>query len=262
MRPNAMRERWASGEAAIGVWVTVPSTITAQAVTGERFDYACVDLQHGAIDYQAAVPLFQTIELGPATPINRVPWNEPGIIGKSLDAGSMGVVVPMVNTREQAEAAVYSSRYPPEGGRSHGPVRAAMAHGGTYWKDANDAVSVIVMIETVEALQNADEILSTPGVDACYVGPADLSRSLGLPPGNNDDEPAFMEAMEAIVASCQRNGVVPGCHTVSELTAKRLEMGFRMITVTSDLVALRRGLTDEIASADSAGSEGGGGSMY
>ena len=246
MRPNAMKDRFDSGEPAIGVWITAPCTITTQAVTGETFHYACVDLQHGAIDYQAAVPILQTIELGPATPITRVPWNEPGIIGKVLDAGSMGVIVPMVNTRAQAEAAVFASRYPPVGGRSHGPVRAALAHGADYWRDANDAVSVIPMIETVEALTNADDILSTPGVDACYVGPADLSRSLGLAPGNNDDEPAFVDAMVAIADACKRHGVVAGCHTVAELTERRLEMGYQMITVTSDLVALRRGLASEL----------------
>lgn len=261
MRPNAMKDRFDSGETAIGVWITAPCTITTQAITGATFHYACVDLQHGAIDYQAAVPILQTIELGPATPITRVPWNEPGIIGKVLDGGSMGVIVPMVNTRAQAEAAVFACRYPPAGGRSHGPVRAALAHGADYWRDANDAVAVIPMIETVEALANADDILSTPGVDACYVGPADLSRSLGLPPGNNDDEPTFVDAMVAIADACERNGVVAGCHTVAELTERRLEMGYQMITITSDLVALRRGLAGELDLLAGAGGAGDG-SMY
>lgn len=257
-----MRDRWESNEAAIGVWITSPGVVATQMLTGSRFDYACVDLQHGVIDYQEMVPLLQAIELGPATPISRVPWNEPGIIGKSLDAGSMGVIVPMVNTRAEAEAAVFAGRYPPDGGRSHGPVRAAIAHGAQYWSEANAEISVIVMIETVEALNNVDEILSTPGVDACYVGPADLSRSLGLPPGNNDDDAAFTDALAAIVVSCRRHGVVPGCHTSAELTAKRLEMGFRMITITSDLVALGRGLTAEFVLADDPAGEGGDGKMY
>lgn len=259
MRPNALRQRWEAGEPALGMWLSSPGSIAAQILTAERFDYACVDLQHGALDYPDLVSLFGAIELGPATPINRVPWNEPGIIGKSLDAGSLGVIVPMVNTRADAEAAVFAARYPPEGGRSHGPVRAVVAHGPDYWRDGNGEVAVIVMIETVEGVANVDDILSTPGVDACYVGPSDLSRSLGLPPGNHDDDPRFADALDKVIASAHNHGVIAGCHTASGLVDRRVEMGFRMVTVTSDLVALRAGLAAEWANvAEGSGS----GSMY
>ena len=121
--------------------------------------------------------------------------------------------------------------------------------GSDYYTRANADVAVIPMIETVEALSNLDNILSVPGVDAIYVGPADLSVSLGLPPGNNDGKPAFDDSMAAVVDGCVRHGVVPGCHTASELTQKRIEQGFRMITVTSDTVALTRALEDELRRA-------------
>ena len=132
--------------------------------------------------------MIQAIELGGGTPIVRVPWNEPGIIGKMLDAGAHGVVVPMVNTREQAEAVVRSGRYAPDGLAQLGADDGRHAPRRQPSPGPSAHVAVIPMIETAEAIANLDEILSVPGVDAIYVGPADLSISLGLEPGNNDGE--------------------------------------------------------------------------
>ncbi|MXW88945.1 MAG: aldolase [Acidimicrobiaceae bacterium] len=244
-----MRERWAAGEAALGGWLAIPSSFSAEIVARCDLDYVCVDTQHGLVDYSDSWPMLQAVNLGSATPLVRVPWNEPGIIGKSLDAGARGIIVPMVNTRAQAEAAVAACRYAPEGGRSYGPARVVRQEGSDYYAHANADVAVIPMIETVEALTNLDDILSVPGVDAAYVGPSDLSVSLGLSPGNNDGEAAFDEALAAIAAGCVRHGVIAGCHTVSELCPRRVEQGFRMITVTSDTTALARALEDELRRA-------------
>ncbi|MCY3619035.1 MAG: aldolase/citrate lyase family protein [Acidimicrobiaceae bacterium] len=244
-----MRERWAAGEAALGGWLAIPSSFSAEIVARCDLDYVCVDTQHGLVDYSDSWPMLQAVNLGSATPLVRVPWNEPGIIGKSLDAGARGIIVPMVNTRAQAEAAVAACRYAPEGGRSYGPARVVRQEGSDYYAHANADVAVIPMIETVEALTNLDDILSVPGVDAAYVGPSDLSVSLGLPPGNNDGEAAFDEALAAIAAGCVRHGVIAGCHTVSELCPRRIEQGFRMITITSDTTALARALEDELRRA-------------
>jgi 4-hydroxy-2-oxoheptanedioate aldolase len=192
--------------------------------------------------------MIQAIELSGGTPIVRVPWNEPGIIGKSLDAGAHGVIVPMVNTREQAEAVVRSARYVPDGARSWGPVMAGMRHADNReWAGAN--VAVIPMIETTEAIANLDDILSVPGVDAIYVGPADLAISLGLGPSGNDGNPIFDDALAAIVDGCRRHSVVPGIHSTGALTPLRRKQGFRMITVTSDALALRAGYGSELAAA-------------
>ena len=256
MRPNPMRERWQAGDAALGGWLGIPSTVSAQMMATSDLDYACIDQQHGAVDYSNAVPMLQAIELGSATPIARVPWNEPGIIGKTLDAGAMGVIVPMVNSAAEAEAVVRSCRYAPAGTRSFGPTRVALSH-ADYFAGANDEVAVIPMIETTEAVDSLDEILSVPGIDAIYVGPADLSLTLGLPPGNNDDEPAFVEALETIVAGCRRHGIVAGIHASAALTERRLEMGFRMITVTGDTVGLRRVLAEDAATARGSRATGG-----
>ncbi len=241
-----MRRRWAAGEAALGGWLGIPNAYSAEIVARGDFDYVCIDAQHGHIGYSDIWPMLQAVNLGSATPLVRVPWNEPGIIGKSLDAGARGVVIPMVNTGREAEAAVAACRYPPDGGRSYGGTRVVRQEGSDYFTNANADVAVIPMIETTEALSNLDEILSVPGVDAVYMGPSDLSVSLGLPPRNNDGEPAFDGAVAAILDACSRHGVTAGCHTVSELCQRRSAQGFRMLTVTSDTAALSRALADEL----------------
>lgn len=258
---TALRERWADGQATLGGWLAIPSVVVAESTARAGFDYVCADLQHGVLDYSDAVGLFQAVLAGGSTPIVRVPWNEPGIVGKVLDAGAEAVIVPMVNDAEQAAMAVRASRYPPLGARSYGPIVAA-GRSRDYAATANGVIAVVPMIETVEALGNLDDILAVPGVDAIYVGPADLSFSLGLPPGNNDDVAEFREALDAIVAACRRHGVVPGIHATGSLAPRRLEQGFRMVTVTSDTVALWLGLSAELARARSQSDEPAGSKLY
>jgi 4-hydroxy-2-oxoheptanedioate aldolase len=236
---------WAAGQTTLGAWLSIPSAIAAEAAARAGFEFVCVDTQHGAVEYQTTVGMLQGIELAGSNSLTRVPWNEPGIIGKMLDAGAQGVIIPMVNTAEQAAAAVAACRYAPAGSRSYGPSVAAMRH-PDYHVWSAEHVAVIPMIETVEAISNLDAILSTPGVDAIYVGPADLSLSLGLPPGNNDDAASFTDALHTIVAGCRRHGVVPGMHTVASLAERRLEQGFRMLTVSSDLLAIRTGMRADL----------------
>ena len=177
------------GRDTLGVWLTIPSVISAEAAARVGYDYVCIDNQHGVNDYQQTVAMAQAILLGGGTPICRVPWNEPGIIGKMLDGGIEGIIVPMVNSVAEAQAVVRAGRYAPMGARSFGPVVAGMRRSNHFdW--AGDGIALIPMIETVEAIANLDDILAVPGIDAIYVGPADLSITLGLPPGNNDGRPA------------------------------------------------------------------------
>lgn len=250
---ESLRDRWRAGDTTLGLWASAPSTVTAEALGRTGADYVCIDAQHGLVDYPAAVSMIPAIVLGGSIPLARVPWFEPGIIGKMLDAGVSGVIVPMVNTRAEAEAAVAACHYPPLGARSYGPG-GVLPRNPDYFATSADQVTVIVMVETVEALGNVDEIVSVPGVDAVYVGPSDLSISLGLGPGNHDESPEFVSALETIVAACERHGVVPGMHSTGALTGRRMEMGFRMITVTSDLLAMRIGITAEFERARSADS--------
>jgi 4-hydroxy-2-oxoheptanedioate aldolase len=249
MRSNPLRERWAAGEAAIGGWLNMPNAFSAEIVARCDFDYVCVDTQHGFNDHLNIWKMLQAVNLGSATPLVRVLQNESGLIGKSLDAGARGIIVPMVNTRAEAEATVRACRYAPDGARSYGPARALRQEGADYHANANADVAVIPMIETTEAIENLDDILSVPGLDAVYVGPSDLSLTLGLPPGNNDGNPLFDDALATIAAGCERHGVVAGCHTSAELCQRRIEQGFRMVTVTSDLIALTRALDDELRRA-------------
>jgi len=258
---TSLREIWASGGETLGLWLSVPSFVSAEIAARQPVDYVCIDTQHGVVDYQVSASMIQAIELSGGTPIARVPWNEPGIIGKTLDAGAHGVVVPMVNTRDQAEAVVRSARYAPDGSRSWGPVMAGMRHpDNRAW--AAEHIAVIPMIETAEAIANLDDILSVHGIDAIYVGPADLSISLGLEPYGNDGNPVFDDALATIVAACVRHGVVPGIHATGPLTPIRRAQGFRMITVTSDALAMREGYNRELASARGDDTGESSGSLY
>jgi len=247
MRDNRLRQRWTAGEAAMGAWLSIPDAFAAEVVARTDFDYVCIDTQHGQIAYSSVPYMLQASNLGSATPVVRVPWNEPGIIGKSLDAGARAVIIPMVNTRAQAEAAVSACRYAPVGARSFGPTRVLRQEGPDYFANANSDTAVIPMIETAEAVGNVNDILSVPGVDAIYIGPADLSISLGLDPGNNDGDSVFDEAYETILAACARHGVVPGCHATPQLGPRRVEQGFQMITVHNDVLGLMRSASEDLA---------------
>jgi 4-hydroxy-2-oxoheptanedioate aldolase len=244
--PSSLKARWKDGGAAHGAWLSIPSAISAEVVARAGFDYVCIDLQHGLAGYESAVAMLQAINLGASAPVVRVPWNEPGIIGRMLDAGAMSIIVPMVNTPAEARAAVAACRYAPAGARSFGPIRAFLQEGTRYYGAANAEVACIPMIETVQALENLDAILDVPGIDAVYVGPADLSITLGLPPGNNDDKPEFVAALEKIVAACRARGIVPGIHASAALAARRRELGFRMITVSADQLALGDGVRADL----------------
>ena len=259
---DTLRTQWNEGRDTLGVWLAIPSIISAETAARVGYDYVCIDNQHGVNDYQQTVAMAQAILLGGSTPIARVPWNEPGIIGKMLDAGIEGVVVPMVNSVAEAQAVVRAGRYAPTGARSFGPVVAGMRRPNHYdW--SSDGIALIPMIETVEAIANLDDILAVPGIDAIYVGPADLSITLGLPPGNNDGDSKFDDALATIVKGCRKAGIVPGIHAAAALVERRLEQGFRMITVTSDMLAMKGNLVTDLATARGARpTEAKSGAMY
>ncbi|MGB3734713.1 MAG: aldolase/citrate lyase family protein [Ilumatobacter sp.] len=262
--PNTTRlkQTWSDGGAALGLWVSSDSGSSAEVLALQDVDYLNIDMQHGVVDYSGAVDVMRALSATDATITCRVPWNEPGIIGKVLDAGAMGVIIPMVNTVEQAEAAVAACRYAPLGSRSHGPIRAAHVNGPDYPATANARVACIPMIETTEAMSNLDAILDVPGIDAVYVGPADLSLTLGLPPAGDHDDPKFQDALDTIVAACTERGIVAGIHANPGLTQKRLVQGFRMVTVSSDLLSLASGLSADLAAGRSADGATGDGALY
>jgi 4-hydroxy-2-oxoheptanedioate aldolase len=241
MRKNALREIWKHGEAALGGWLTVPSAMSAEIFANCGFDWVCVDMQHGLIDEGDMIRMLQGISSTETVPLVRVPRNEAGIIGKALDAGAWGVIVPMVCSRAEAQAAVAACRYAPDGIRSYGPLRANYYAGFDYFQRANREVLCVVMVETRGAVADVDDIVSVPGVDAVYVGPADLSVTLGLPPGPDNADPTFAAALDQVLDACHRHDVVPGIAGNASTAGKRLGQGFRLVEVASDIGMLAQG---------------------
>lgn len=227
--------------------MSIPAPVTAEAMASLGLDYAVVDRQHGPVGFADMVGMLAAVSHRGPTPVVRTPENTPSAISTSLDAGAMAVIVPLVNSAEEAAAAVASCRYPPDGHRSYGPTRVGPVEGPDYYERANRDVMCIPMVETRAALDDLDGILSVPGVDAIYVGPSDLAISLGLP--LSGEHPGLLDALDAIVEGCRRHGVVPGIQATPSLTPDRWERGFQMITVISDLSALRTLLSRSVAEA-------------
>lgn len=234
---NKLKELWASGGCAVNAWISMPCAFSAEVMASCGFDSATVDLQHGVQDYLSMVACFQAMAAHPVTPLVRVPWREAGIVGKVLDAGAMGLICPMVNSRAEAEELVRFAKYPPMGARSNGPIRAAMYHGGpAYQKSANEETLLLPMIETREAVEHLDEILSVPGLAGCYIGPSDLAFSYGKTPRFDHEEPFFLEIYDRIIATCRKYGLYAGIHCGSGAYAHRaFEMGFRLATTNNDV---------------------------
>src|SRR4029450_8382737 len=182
MRANRLRTLWQTGGAAVNGWLAIPNGFSAETMAQQGWDTLTIDLQHGVVDYQAMVGMLQAISTTSVVPVWRVPWLEPGILMKTLDAGAYAVICPMVNTREDAQRLVAYTHYAPQGTRSFGPVRATLYGGADYFQHANRTIVTFAMIETGQALDNLDSILSVGGLDAVYIGPSDLSISLGCKP--------------------------------------------------------------------------------
>jgi 4-hydroxy-2-oxoheptanedioate aldolase len=248
MRENRLRTIWKSGGAVVNGWLAIPNSFSAETMAHQGFDSLVVDMQHGVIDYQAMVTMLQAISTTNTVPVVRVPWLEPGILMKSLDAGAYGVICPMINTREDAQKLVAYTHYAPRGVRSFGPVRALLYGGADYPQHANDTIVSFAMIETAQALDNLDDILSVEGLDAVYIGPSDLSLALGCRPVFDDLDPKAAEAVAHILERAKAHGVVAGMHNgTPESALKRIEMGFQFVTVSSDARLMAGGAQQLIA---------------
>ena len=250
MRDNKSLAAWREGKQTVGAWLSLPLPHSAEFLANLGFDWVCVDLQHGLIDYTDLTRMLPAISTGDVTPIVRVPWNEPYEIMKALDAGAYGVIVPMVNNRSDAEAAVQACRYPPDGLRSFGPIRGALYGGRGYAAEANQQIACIVMLETKEGLDNLDDVVSTPGVDGVYIGPSDLALALGLPAQGDTDHAEHAAAVTRIEQSCRKHGVALGIHTSSpEYASRYIDRGFDFVTVGSDMGWLSRGAVGDLKAA-------------
>jgi 4-hydroxy-2-oxoheptanedioate aldolase len=236
MRENLLKVLWQKNAYAVNGWLCLPATFSAEVMAHQGWDSLTIDLQHGLIDYQSAVAMLQAISTTQTVPLVRVPWRDPAIIMKALDAGAYGVICPMVNSAAEAKEFVAACRYPPAGTRSCGPIRASIYAGPDYTANANRTVIAMAMIETRAGLDNLDEILSVEGLDAVYIGPSDLSLALGYEPSIDPTEPVVVEAIEHILHHALKKRIVPGIHTATPAYARKMiEQGFLFVTVGSDV---------------------------
>lgn len=242
MRANRIKQLWRDKKCVTLGWLSLPNGFSAEVMARQGFDALCVDMQHGLSDFGDVWPMLQAISQTETVPVVRVPWNDPAIIMRALDAGAYGIIVPLINTAEEAKAAVAACRYPPVGMRSSGPLRAALYGGTNYQAEANGEIVVMAMIETKEGLANLDAICSTPGLDAVYIGPADLSYALGLAPRGDNPEPIHIETCDKIRDTAHKHGIKAAMHCSSAAFASgAIKRGFDLIMLTSDVACLTAG---------------------
>ncbi len=253
MRGNHVRRRLKAGEPSVGTWLSLPSPEAAEYVSRLGFDWLVVDAEHHPVDIRTLAQMFAAMAPSPTAPMVRVPGNDPIVIKRVLDAGAWGIVVPMVNSREEAERAVAATRYPPLGRRSVGGGRHALGFGTSaaeYYAHANDHVLLVLQIEHVEGVERADEILSVPGIDACFIGPNDLAASMGLGLGVplECDLPRVVEAIRHVREVCVARGVAPGIHCSGAAGVnQRIAEGFQFLAMASELRYLLAGLSADLA---------------
>ncbi len=235
MRPNRLRTLWDEGRAVINGWLAIPNSFSAETMAHQGWDSLTIDLQHGVVDYQAMLTMLQAISTTDTVPIVRVPWLEPGILMKTLDAGAYGIICPMVNTRDDAERLAAYTHYAPRGTRSFGPIRGLIYGGPDYGDKANDTVVILAMIETKQGLDNLDDILAVDGIDGVYIGPSDLSLSLGCRPVFDDCDPPAAQAIDHILARAKAHGKRACVHNGAAPSAlSRIAKGFDLVTISSD----------------------------
>jgi 4-hydroxy-2-oxoheptanedioate aldolase len=234
-RLNRVQRVWAEGRTAVNGWIAVPSVLNVEAMAKAGWDALTVDMQHGTADYADLLSILPVIEKSGAVPVVRVPWLDEATIMRALDAGALGIIAPMIETREDAERLVSACRYPPDGARSFGPVRARFAWGDDYARIANDEVLVFAMVETRVAVANLDAILSVPGLSGIYIGPADLSLSHGFQPGFDRKEPEMLALIADIRTRSAAGGLRCCLHCGSPAyAAQAAAEGMDMVTIGSD----------------------------
>ena len=242
MQKNALKAAMEAGQPCLNGWLSIGSPFVAEIMAAQGFDALTVDVQHGFLDYSHAMGMLQALRGTGVTPLARVPWNEPGIIMKMLDAGAYGIICPMVNNAEEAALFASYMRYPPRGTRSFGPTRALFAAGDGYAQEANEEMLAFAMIETADGVANVEEIAGTEGIDGLYIGPADLTLGVTngrLAPGMDRQEDEMIEVIKRILAAAKSAGKFAVLHCGSaEYGAKAIGWGFDMVTISQDVKAL------------------------
>jgi 4-hydroxy-2-oxoheptanedioate aldolase len=239
MRSNYVRHKLKKGEPCVGTWLTMPTVTSAAMMARTSLDWLTIELEHSPTSFETAAGCFAVIAASGKVPLVRIPFNSVENIKRVLDTGAYGIVVPLVNTRAEAKAVVDAARYAPQGNRTIGGQLSAAnfeTDSATYYQNANNEILVVVMIETVQAINNAEEILSVPGIDAFFIGPNDLHNSMGLPPAFESDAPQFVKGLERLLELSKKYNIPSGIHVADAAAAqRRIAQGFQFIAVTSEI---------------------------
>jgi len=238
MKTNHVRAKLKQAEPSVGTWLTLPDPTAALLMAQVGFDWLTVELEHTPVTFETAAQSFAIIAASGTVPLARVPWNHGENIKRVLDTGAWGIVVPMVNSRAEAEAAIAAARYAPLGTRSIGGQLHAVnfqTDPATYYARANEEILVVLMAEHIKAIEAADEILSLPGIDVVFIGPNDLHHSMGKPPAFDSEHKEYVDAVQHILKTARKYGVAPGIHVVDAAAAqRRIDEGFQFIAVASE----------------------------
>lgn len=250
MKQNYVKRMLKEGKPAVGTWLSLPDPMAARVMAQVGFDWLNVDMEHSPVNIETAAQMWMNIAAAGIVPLVRIRWNTGENVKRVLDCGAWGIVVPMVNTREEAERAVEAALYPLKGVRSVGGSLHAVNFGtdtGAYYANANDEILIVLQIEHIKGVENADEILSVPGVDATFIGPNDLSASMGLKPQMESDNPRVIEAIDHVFKTAKKHGVAPGIHTANaDVCNRRIAEGWQFLAIASELRFMLAGAQTEV----------------
>jgi 4-hydroxy-2-oxoheptanedioate aldolase len=254
IKTNPVTDKLRGGQPAVGTWLTLCSPVAAESIAQVGWDWMVVDAEHSPVGFETMVNTFRANQLGGAAPMARVPWNDTVWIQRTLDAGALGLVVPMVNTAADAKSVVSNMKYAIKGQRSFGGSRVAAYIDGDYRTFADEHLAVIVMIETAQAVENAEAIMAVDGVVGCFIGPNDLALSMGLTQKDMGPGTKHEAAMLEVLAACKKTGKAAGKHCFSgaEVTT-RIAQGFQFLALLSDGAFLGKAAREEYAAVDFSG---------
>jgi 4-hydroxy-2-oxoheptanedioate aldolase len=254
IKTNPVTDKLRGGQPTVGTWLTLCSPVAAESMARVGWDWLVIDAEHSPVGFETMVNCFRAIQLGGAVPMARVPWNDTVWIQRTLDAGALGLVVPMVNTASDAEQVVGNMRYATKGQRSWGGSRVAAYIDDDYRTWTEENLAVMVMIETIQAVENAEAILAVDGVVGCFIGPNDLALSMGTTPQNTGPGTEHEAAMMAVLEAAQKTGKAAGkhCFNGAEVSA-RIGQGFQYLALSSDAGLMAKAAREAFESIDFSG---------